>query len=271
MEVHPWGCVPLPATPLALLCLCGHRVTDTHNGCVHLCTSPCGCLLPIQQRGAAHCLCGESPSNQAKIMSCQPSMPRGPDLGGLPASITHPLLRTPQISAINNADLQPSTCTRLKYVESTMKADSIVCAAVVCTDSRSGGLCGLAVLQDDGRDELGAECAADYGPLLRAHAGLLLIPEHGGHHLQGGNCLPFQHQATRKPRQSIATFDAQWQRLLHKSCQMYVETPEPMLTGLAPCAVDRSAALWDHMHHPGHLGAHHFPTHGAGWHCWQEL
>ena len=58
----------------------------------------------------------------------------------------------------------------------SMSPDNIVCTAVIRAHGRSGGLCGLAVLQDDGRDKLGAERAADYSPLLRPHAGLLLIP-----------------------------------------------------------------------------------------------
>ena len=37
------------------------------------------------------------------------------------------------------------------------------------------------------------------------------------------------------------------------------------------CAVDSSLALWNHLHHPGHLGSHHIPAHCAGRHCWQEL
>lgn len=37
------------------------------------------------------------------------------------------------------------------------------------------------------------------------------------------------------------------------------------------CAVDCSAAIWDHLHHPGHLGAHYLPAHSTGRHRWQEL
>ena len=59
MEVHPRGCLPLPAAPVAVLRLRGHGLADPHHGRLHLRARPCRRVLSLQQGRAADCLCGE--------------------------------------------------------------------------------------------------------------------------------------------------------------------------------------------------------------------
>ncbi len=171
------------------------------------------------------------------------------------------------------AALSPAECMRFMLLATRPLCNFPAwLAGAVCSDGWGGRLCGIPVLQGHGWNKLGAECVVDNSSFLRPNAGLFLLPQHGGHHIQGKQATfkllyiilasPFISSTSQRTNACTG----------QESFNPYSRYRRCHQTELCvTCAVNCSAAIWDHLHHPGHLGPHHFPAHSAGRHRRQKL
>ena len=170
------------------------------------------------------------------------------------------------------AALSPAECMRFMLLATRPLCNFPAwLAGAVCSDGWGGRLCGIPVLQGHGWNKLGAECAIDNSSFLRPNAGLFLLPQHGGHHIQGEQATskflyimfasPFTISASQRSNACTG-----------RDTSIHIPgTKDAIKLGFVTCAVNCSAAIRDHLHHPGHLGPHHFPAHSAGRHRRQKL